>query len=139
MAEEAYLRSAGVEADERVAEAVGLVAKRRRQNGRWPLHDPHPDPVHFDMEGGAGLAAGTHSAPHECWTGIQHKASADAAGRGLATTRTGPFSGHYPYYGSLTTRFQRTARRAVAEPERQPSWAAEGGSHAGSLRFHRSD
>ena len=49
-----YLRSAGVEPDERVAEAVGLVAKRRHQNGRWPLHDPHPDPVHFDMEGGAG-------------------------------------------------------------------------------------
>ena len=49
-----YLRSAGVEPDERVAEAVGLVAKRRHQNGRWPLDDPHPDPVHVDMEGGAG-------------------------------------------------------------------------------------
>ncbi len=49
-----YLRSAGVEPDERVAEAVGLVAKRRHQNGRWPLHDPHPDPVHLDMEGGRG-------------------------------------------------------------------------------------
>ncbi len=49
-----YVRSAGIEPDERVAEAVGLVAKRRHQNGRWPLHDPHPDPVHFDMEGGAG-------------------------------------------------------------------------------------
>ena len=49
-----YLRSAGVEPDKRVAEAVGLVAKRRHQNGRWPLHDPHPDPVHLDMEGGAG-------------------------------------------------------------------------------------
>jgi hypothetical protein len=49
-----YLRRAGVAPDERVAEAVGLVAKRRHPNGRWPLHDPHPDPVHFDMEGGAG-------------------------------------------------------------------------------------
>lgn len=56
-----YLRSAGVEPDERVAEAVGLVAKRQHQNGRWPLHDPHPDPprwipsfVQFEMEGGAG-------------------------------------------------------------------------------------
>jgi hypothetical protein len=49
-----YLRSAGVEPDERVAEAVGLVAKRRHQNGRWPLHAPHRDPVHLDMEGGAG-------------------------------------------------------------------------------------
>jgi hypothetical protein len=49
-----YLRSAGVEPDERVAEAVGLVAKRRHQNRRWPLHHPHRDPVHLDMEGGAG-------------------------------------------------------------------------------------
>jgi len=48
-----YLRRAGVEPDERVAEAVGLVAKRRHQNGRWPLHTPHADPVHLDMEGGA--------------------------------------------------------------------------------------
>jgi hypothetical protein len=49
-----YLRSAGVEPHERVAEAVKLVAKRRHQNGRWPLHDPHPDAVYSDMEGGAG-------------------------------------------------------------------------------------
>lgn len=49
-----YLRGAGVEPDERVAEAVSLVASRQHQDGRWPLHDPHPDPVHFDMEGGAG-------------------------------------------------------------------------------------
>jgi len=49
-----YLRSAGVEPDERAAEAVGLLAKRQHQNGRWPLHDPHPDPVQFDMEGGKG-------------------------------------------------------------------------------------
>ena len=48
-----YLRSAGVAPDERAAEAVGLVAKRRHPDGRWPFHDPHPDPVHFDMEGGA--------------------------------------------------------------------------------------
>ncbi len=37
------LRSAGVEPDERLAEAVGLVAKRRHQNGRWPLNVAHPD------------------------------------------------------------------------------------------------
>jgi hypothetical protein len=49
-----YLCRAGVEPDERVAEAVGLVVQRRHQNGRWPLHTPHPDPVHLDMEGGAG-------------------------------------------------------------------------------------
>lgn len=49
-----YLRAASVEPDERVAEAISLVAKRRQQDGRWPLDGPHPDPVDFDMEGGAG-------------------------------------------------------------------------------------
>jgi hypothetical protein len=52
-----YLRSAGAEPDERVAEAVGLVAKKQHQNGRWPLQNPHPDPVHFAMEGGAGVSS----------------------------------------------------------------------------------
>ncbi len=32
-----YLRRAGVRLDERVAEAVGLVAARRDGDGRWPL------------------------------------------------------------------------------------------------------
>jgi hypothetical protein len=49
-----YLRGAGVECDERVAEAIGLVLKRQYQNGRWPLHKPHADPIHLDMEGGQG-------------------------------------------------------------------------------------
>ncbi len=49
-----YLRRAGVKADERVAEAVGLVAERRLPDGRWPLDEPHPDAIHDDMEGGAG-------------------------------------------------------------------------------------
>jgi hypothetical protein len=49
-----YLRGAGVEPDERLAEAISLVAKRRQADGRWPLDDPHHDPVDFDMEGGAG-------------------------------------------------------------------------------------
>ena len=48
-----YLRRAGVARDERMAEAVGLVAERRLPDGRWPLHEPHPDPVHFAMERGA--------------------------------------------------------------------------------------
>jgi hypothetical protein len=47
-----YLRSAGVEPDERVAEAIDLVAKKQNQNGRWPLENPHPDRVPLDMEGG---------------------------------------------------------------------------------------
>ena len=52
-----YLRSAGVEPDDRVAEAVTLVAKKQHQNGRWPLENPHPDRVPFDMEGGAGTSS----------------------------------------------------------------------------------
>ena len=49
-----YLRRAGVAPDERMAEAIDLVAKKRDENGRWPLENPHPGPVHFEMEGGAG-------------------------------------------------------------------------------------
>lgn len=49
-----YLRAAGVEPDERIAEAAGLVAGRRQPDGRWPLHEHHPDPVQLDMEGGPG-------------------------------------------------------------------------------------
>jgi hypothetical protein len=49
-----HLRSAGVEPDERVAEAVELVVKRRQPDGRWPRHTPYPDPVQLAMEGGAG-------------------------------------------------------------------------------------
>lgn len=59
-----YLRSASVEPDERVAEAVELVATTRQQGGRWPLRYPHPDPprwwsypVNFEMEGGEGKAS----------------------------------------------------------------------------------
>ncbi len=49
-----YLRAAGVKPDERVAEAVGIVISRRAQDGRWPLHGYHPDPIQLDMEGGEG-------------------------------------------------------------------------------------
>jgi hypothetical protein len=49
-----YLRRARFAPDERIAEAVDLVAKKRDENGRWPLENPHPGPVHFEMEGRAG-------------------------------------------------------------------------------------
>ncbi len=59
-----YLRSAGVEPDERVGEAVELVSTTRQQDGRWLLHYPHPQPprwwsypISFDMEGGEGKAS----------------------------------------------------------------------------------
>jgi len=42
-----YLRSAGVEPDERVVEAIELVQRTRRSDGRWLSH-PHPDVLDFD-------------------------------------------------------------------------------------------
>jgi hypothetical protein len=54
-----YLRSAGVQPDERAAEAIDLVTERRHQNGRWPLNLIHRDdiPSPFDMEPGIGKAS----------------------------------------------------------------------------------
>ncbi len=52
-----YFRSAGVEPDERMAEAVDVVEQRRHQNGRWPLNGIHADRVPFDMEPGVGRAS----------------------------------------------------------------------------------
>ncbi len=49
-----YLRKAGVGFDERVVEAVELVAGRRGPDGRWRLATPHPGRVHFELEGEAG-------------------------------------------------------------------------------------
>jgi hypothetical protein len=43
-----YLRSAGVGPDERVAEAIDLVEKNRRSDGRWLSH-PHADVLDFDL------------------------------------------------------------------------------------------
>jgi hypothetical protein len=52
-----YLRCAGVEPDGRVDEAISLVAKKRHQNGRWPLQNPHLDQINFPMEGPPGTAS----------------------------------------------------------------------------------
>jgi len=52
-----YLRSAEVEPDERVAEAIDLVRSKRSGDGRWPLENPHPGrpgSVYFDMDDGEG-------------------------------------------------------------------------------------
>ncbi|TAK13899.1 MAG: hypothetical protein EPO32_03835 [Anaerolineae bacterium] len=48
------LRNAGVRPDERVAEAVELVTKKRDADGRWPRENIHADPVGLAMEGAAG-------------------------------------------------------------------------------------
>jgi len=47
-----YLRSAGVEPDDRIAEAIELVEKNRGDDGRWPLQNSYPGAVHFDMDEG---------------------------------------------------------------------------------------
>jgi hypothetical protein len=47
-----YFRRAGVAPDQRMAEAIGLVAERRQPDGRWLLDEPHGDAIH-DLEGGA--------------------------------------------------------------------------------------
>lgn len=52
-----YMRSAGVEPDERVAEAIDLVKSKRSADGRWALENPHPGrpgAVYFDMDEGEG-------------------------------------------------------------------------------------
>jgi hypothetical protein len=49
-----YLRSAGVEPDERCAEAIDQVEAKRAEDGRWPLENPHPGAVHFDLDEAEG-------------------------------------------------------------------------------------
>lgn len=52
-----YLRSAGVEPDDRVAEAVEVVKARRHQNGRWPMNHLHRDRLGFALEPETGRAS----------------------------------------------------------------------------------
>jgi hypothetical protein len=52
-----YLRNADVKPDERIIEAVHIVANKQHQNGRWPLQNPHTDQVNFVMEGPTGTAS----------------------------------------------------------------------------------
>jgi hypothetical protein len=49
-----YLRAAGAAPDKRVVEAIDIVASKRDVAGRWPLENPHPGAVHFDMDEGEG-------------------------------------------------------------------------------------
>lgn len=49
-----FLRRASVAPDARIAETLDLVAKKRNEDGRWPLENPHPGQEHFEMEEGEG-------------------------------------------------------------------------------------
>jgi hypothetical protein len=49
-----YLRDAGVEPDDRIAEAIEIVQRNRDTDGRWPLQNVHVGEAHFQMEDGEG-------------------------------------------------------------------------------------
>ena len=50
-----YLRDAGVEPDERIAEAIGVVEGNRDPDGRWPLQNrPRGRRCYFEMDDGEG-------------------------------------------------------------------------------------
>jgi hypothetical protein len=49
-----YLRRAGVKPDERVAEAVELVASKRDEEGRWPLEVRYPGKMPVEINEGEG-------------------------------------------------------------------------------------
>lgn len=52
-----YLRTAGLQPDRRVDEAIEIVMERRHQNGRWPLNLLHPEHVPLKMETATGSAS----------------------------------------------------------------------------------
>jgi hypothetical protein len=49
-----HLRAAGVVPDGRIADAIEVVRTHRSPDGRWPLQNPHPGQLHFQMEEGEG-------------------------------------------------------------------------------------
>jgi hypothetical protein len=49
-----YLSSAGFVPDERVAEAIELVERKRDADGRWLMDKVHEGEVHFEMDEGVG-------------------------------------------------------------------------------------
>jgi hypothetical protein len=49
-----HMRAAGVAPDERMTEAIELVASRRDADGRWPLENQYSGRTHFAMDEGPG-------------------------------------------------------------------------------------
>ncbi len=45
-----HFQEAGAERDERLQDAIELVNKKRRADGRWPLQNRHPGKTFFEME-----------------------------------------------------------------------------------------
>lgn len=52
-----YLRSARIEPDSRVDEAIEIVTRRRHQNGRWPLNLLYSEKIPLNMETAVGGAS----------------------------------------------------------------------------------
>jgi hypothetical protein len=52
-----YLRKADIPFDQRLAEAVNLVASQRDSAGRWPLENPHAGEVLVEMENRLGQSS----------------------------------------------------------------------------------
>ncbi|HEY3163181.1 MAG TPA: hypothetical protein VGJ71_02415 [Candidatus Limnocylindrales bacterium] len=49
-----YLRSAGIQPDSRMAEAIEVVERNRDAGGRWPLQKRYEGDMHFEMDDGEG-------------------------------------------------------------------------------------
>jgi hypothetical protein len=49
-----YLRDAGLQPDERIAEAITIVEGNRDPDGRWPLQNVHEGESYIQMDDGAG-------------------------------------------------------------------------------------
>ena len=45
-----YFRSANAAYDPRMQDALDVLVKKRRQDGKWPLQGKHPGQTHFEME-----------------------------------------------------------------------------------------
>lgn len=45
-----YFKFAGVDYDNRIDNAIEVLLKKRRKDGKWPLQTKHPGQTHFDME-----------------------------------------------------------------------------------------
>jgi hypothetical protein len=69
-----YMRSAHAEPDDRAAEALDLVEQNRGEDGRWPLQNTHPGPVHFEIDEGDGMPSR--------WNTLRAMRVMDWAGRG---------------------------------------------------------
>ena len=52
-----YVRNAGIRPDRRIKEAMGIVMKRRHQNGRWPMNLLHREYIPLKMETDVGRAS----------------------------------------------------------------------------------